>query len=63
MEKKDDVPFGVCMGFVWGVADMDQEFKSCIGDRRVHGRQIREVVSNYIRAHPEHRDLPGVTQV
>ena len=63
VETDDNTPYGICIGFVWGDADMDHDFKACISDRLIRGREMREVVTNYIKAHPEHRGLPGVLQV
>jgi len=63
VEAKDDARHSICTGYVWGVADMDSDFKNCTAQRQIHGKQMREVVTNYVKAHPEHRDLPGAVQV
>lgn len=63
VEAKDDARHSICTGYVWGVADMDLDFKNCTAQRQIHGKQMREVVTNYVKAHPEHRDLPGAVQV
>lgn len=63
VEAKDDARHSICTGYVWGVADMDLDFKNCTALRQIHGKQMREVVTNYVKAHPEHRDFPGAVQV
>jgi hypothetical protein len=63
VDEKDDTLHLLCSGYVWGVADTDTEFQGCTTNRQIHGREMREVVTNYVRAHPEHRDLPAAVQV
>ncbi len=67
VEAKNDLAQMTCAGYVWGVVDFmyrnDQEWQRCVEGRDLHGKQLREVVTNYLKAHPEHRDLPGLEQV
>ena len=66
VQANNDALQTACAGYIWGIVDYmyrnDREWIECVGLRSI-GQESRQVVTDYLKAHPEHRDLPGLEQV
>jgi len=51
-----DSHFGDCLGYTSGVADTAQSVTICLPQNARRG-QVRDIVINYLREHPERRTL------
>lgn len=59
-EKTDDVSFGFCFGYVSGVVDATfDEGHYCWSAPGVKSQQLKDVVTLWLRDHPEKRHLPA----